>query len=95
VNALLKPPPAAATESALAEDFATHFTAKVNSIRAATASAPVGLASTVSRYEVGRFRSYLKDSTQEFVVNENSSTTHRVSCSVPQGLVLGPLEFIS
>jgi len=27
-------------------------------------------------------------------VNRNSSTTHCVSCSVPQGLVLGPLEFI-
>jgi hypothetical protein len=37
----LKPPPAVATDSLSAEDFATHLMAKVNSIRAATASAPV------------------------------------------------------
>jgi Reverse transcriptase (RNA-dependent DNA polymerase) len=41
------------------------------------------------------FRSYLEDRTQVFVVNGNSSTTHRVGCSVPQGSVLGPLGFIS
>ena len=41
VNALLKSPPPVATESLSAEDFATHFIAKVNGIRAAKASAPV------------------------------------------------------
>jgi len=37
VNALLKPPPTVVTESSSADEFANHFTAKVNGIRAATA----------------------------------------------------------
>ncbi len=38
---LLKPPPDVATELRTAEEFATHFRAKVNNIRVSTASAPV------------------------------------------------------
>ena len=41
VNALLKPPPTVVTELLPADDFANHLTAKVNGIRATTASAPV------------------------------------------------------
>ena len=41
------------------------------------------------------FQSYLQGRTQTFIVNGNSSTTHRVNCSVPQGSALGPTEFIS
>ena len=39
MNALLKPPPTVVTESLPADDFANHFTANVNGIHAATASA--------------------------------------------------------
>ena len=41
------------------------------------------------------FQSYLQDRSQTFVVNGNSSTTHRVDCSVPLGSCLGPVEFIT
>jgi len=41
VNALLKPPTTVVTELSSTDEFAENFTAKVNGIRAATASAPV------------------------------------------------------
>ena len=41
------------------------------------------------------FRSYLDDRTQVFVLSNEQSATYRMDCSVPQGSVLGPLEFIS
>ena len=40
------------------------------------------------------FRSYLSDRTQTFQVGSNSSTAFVVDCSVPQGLVIGPLKFV-
>src|SRR5664279_2820400 len=41
------------------------------------------------------FSSYLCDRTQTFVVGGSRSKVSSVTCSVPQGSVLGPLEFIS
>ena len=41
------------------------------------------------------FQSYLSERTQTFVVNGTQSSTFHVDCSVPQGSVLGPLQFIS
>ena len=41
------------------------------------------------------FRSYMSDRTQSVSVNGAESAPVVVSCSVPQGSVLGPLEFIS
>lgn len=41
------------------------------------------------------FKSYLSERTQTFVVGGISSATSAVNCSVPQGSVLGPLQFIS
>jgi len=41
------------------------------------------------------FKSYLSDRTQTFSTASNQSTPLNVECSVPQGSVLGPLEFIS
>jgi len=41
------------------------------------------------------FQSYLSDRTQRFLVGDNRSKTFTLDCSVPQGSVLGPLEFIS
>ena len=41
------------------------------------------------------FRSYMSDRTQSVSVNGAASAPVVVSCSVPQGSVLGPLEFIS
>jgi len=41
------------------------------------------------------FESYLSNRTQSFCVNGIQSSALRVDCSVPQGSVLGPLEFIS
>jgi len=41
------------------------------------------------------FRSYLRGRTQVFHAGQQESATVSVSCSVPQGSVLGPVEFIS
>jgi hypothetical protein len=41
------------------------------------------------------FQSYLSDRTQTFSTVSNQSAPIKVECSVPQGSVLGPLEFIS
>ena len=41
------------------------------------------------------FQSYLTNRTQQFSVEDVLSAPVMVSCSVPQGSVLGPLEFIS
>jgi len=41
------------------------------------------------------FRSYLNNRTQVFRANQSESATLAISCSVPQGSVLGPVEFIS
>ena len=41
------------------------------------------------------FRSYLGERSQTFISGGKSSATFAVNCSVPQGSVLGPLEFIS
>ena len=41
------------------------------------------------------FRSYLSGRTQTFIVGGAESQTISMDCSVPQGSVLGPLEFIS
>ena len=41
------------------------------------------------------FKSYLADRTQTFQVNTQQSGPHAVDCSVPQGSVLGPQEFIA
>jgi Reverse transcriptase (RNA-dependent DNA polymerase) len=41
------------------------------------------------------FRSYLSDRTQTFTVRDDRSATNSVNCSVPQGSVLGPVEFIT
>jgi hypothetical protein len=41
------------------------------------------------------FSSYLTNRSQSFSVNGFQSKSIRVDCSVPQGSVLGPLEFIS
>jgi hypothetical protein len=41
------------------------------------------------------FKSYLTDRTQSFSVDGIQSKSFGVDCSVPQGSVLGPLEFIS
>jgi len=41
VNAILKPPPTVVTESSSVDEFANHFTANRNGIRAATVSTPV------------------------------------------------------
>ena len=69
--------------------------AKVNGIRAATASAPVpDIESRVTR-SLSYFQSYLKDRRQTFAVNRNVSTTYRVNRSVPQGSALGPAELIT
>ena len=40
-------------------------------------------------------QSYLSNSSQTYTVDGKQSTPVRVKCSVPQGSVLGPLEFIS
>lgn len=41
------------------------------------------------------FKSYLEDRTQTFHVGQHESGPHSVSCSVPQGSVLGPKEFVA
>jgi len=41
------------------------------------------------------FQSYLSERSQVFRANGKDSKTIRVNCSVPQGSVLGPVEFIS
>ena len=41
------------------------------------------------------FRSYLSEQTQTIIVGGTESQTVSMDCSVPQGSVLGPLEFIS
>jgi len=41
------------------------------------------------------FRSYLSDRQQTLVFGGKNSVTSQVNCSVPQGSVLGPLEFIA
>jgi len=41
------------------------------------------------------FQSYLSDRSQVFRANGRDSKAIRVNCSVPQGSVLGPVEFIS
>jgi len=41
------------------------------------------------------FQSYLQVWSQTYMVNEKSSRTHRVDCSVPQGSCLEPVEFIT
>ena len=41
------------------------------------------------------FRSYLSERSQTFISGGTSSAESAVNCSVPQGSVLGPLEFIS
>jgi len=39
------------------------------------------------------FRSYLSDITQSFLYNGHQTESFPVNCSVPQGSVLGPVEF--
>ena len=39
------------------------------------------------------YKSYLSQCTQTFSVNDQMSGPHSVSCSIPQGSVLGPLKF--
>jgi len=39
------------------------------------------------------FTSYLSDRTQSFIYNGNETESYPVNCSVPQGSVLGPVEF--
>jgi len=39
------------------------------------------------------FRSYLSDRTQSFIYNGHQTESFPVNCSVPQGSVLGPVEF--
>src|SRR5664279_1956461 len=41
------------------------------------------------------YRSYLTDRTQTFQVGSTQSGPHIIDCSVPQGSVLGPQEFIA
>ena len=41
------------------------------------------------------FQSCLVYRTQTFVINGSSSTIRHTNCSVPQGSVLGPLQFIA
>jgi hypothetical protein len=41
------------------------------------------------------FRSYLTERTQTFTYQGKQSVSYAVSCSVPQGSVLGPVEFIA
>lgn len=41
------------------------------------------------------FRSYLADRTQTFNFDKRESARYSVDCSVPQGSVLGPIEFIA
>jgi len=41
------------------------------------------------------FRSYLSEQTQTIIVGGTESQTVSMDCNVPQGSVLGPLEFIS
>lgn len=41
------------------------------------------------------FHSYLTDRSQTFSVGDSKSVSHSVNCSVPQGSVLGPVEFIA
>ena len=40
------------------------------------------------------FRAYLADRSQAVIVNGSCSATSPVDCSVPQGSVLGPLQFV-
>ena len=40
------------------------------------------------------FRSYLSNRSQSFIYGGKQTTTYPVTCSVPQGSVLGPVEFI-
>ena len=39
-------------------------------------------------------RSYLENRVQNVVMNQARSTTHHLTCEVPQGSVLGPLLFV-
>jgi hypothetical protein len=41
------------------------------------------------------FRSYLSERTQTFIYQGKLSVSYAVSCSVPQGSILGPVEFIA
>ena len=41
------------------------------------------------------FYSYLTERSQTFSIGNSKSNPHSVSCSVPQGSVLGPLEFVA
>jgi len=41
------------------------------------------------------FKSYLSDRLQTYISGEDSHGPVSVSCSVPQGSVLGPIEFIA
>jgi len=41
------------------------------------------------------FRSYLSIRTQSFIYNHQQTESYPVTCSVPQGSVLGPLEFVA
>jgi hypothetical protein len=49
----------------------------------------------IQEHTLDWFKSYLDDRTQTFHVGEHESGPHSVSCSVPQGSVLGPKEFIA
>ena len=41
------------------------------------------------------FQSYLSERTQTFTAADSHSNSIAVNCSVPQGSVLGPIQFIS
>ena len=41
------------------------------------------------------FRSYLSDRSYEVIYSDNTSSTVYITCSVPQGSVLGPRLYIS
>jgi len=41
------------------------------------------------------FHSYLTDRSQTFSVGDSKSDSHSVGCSVPQGSVLGPVQFVA
>ena len=41
------------------------------------------------------FHSYQTDRSQTFSVGDSNSDPHSVSCSVPQGPVLGPVKFVA
>jgi len=49
----------------------------------------------VSSTALNRFESYLSDWTQSFVYTGHTTAYFPVTCSVPQGSVLGPLGFIA